>query len=227
MRLYLVIRRALDIAVSLALMTLLLPIWIVTTIAVKLTSPGPLLFSQTRGGYKGRPFIAYKFRTMRADHVHDPREIVPLGHGNITPLGRFLRRSKIDETPQLWNILRGDMSIIGPRPTIMDQVVRYDAFERRRLDVRPGLTGLAQVNSNATMSWPERIKYDVYYVDHFGPLMDAWIVIKTVAVVILGEQRFSRTFEQSPYGRSATASPKDDRQACSTSEKASRDPSAR
>jgi lipopolysaccharide/colanic/teichoic acid biosynthesis glycosyltransferase len=98
------------------------------------------------------------------------------------------------------------MSIIGPRPTIMDQVVRYSAFERRRLDVRPGLTGLAQVNSNATMSWPERIKYDVYYVEHVGPRLDAWILLKTVAVVIFGEQRFSRTFEQSPYGQAPTKS---------------------
>ena len=91
------------------------------------------------------------------------------------------------------------MSIIGPRPTIMDQVLRYDAFARRRLDVRPGLTGLAQVNSNATMSWPERIKYDVYYVEHLGPRLDAWILLKTLAVIALGEQRFSRPFEQSPY----------------------------
>jgi lipopolysaccharide/colanic/teichoic acid biosynthesis glycosyltransferase len=137
---------------------------------------------------------------MRPDHVHDPREVVPLAHQNITTLGRLLRRTKIDETPQLFNILRGDMSIIGPRPTIMDQVLKYDAFERRRLEVRPGLTGLAQVNSNATMSWPERIKYDVYYVDHLGPALDAWILLKTVAVVIFGEERFSRVFEESPYG---------------------------
>lgn len=201
MHVYGFIRRLVDVGVSLVLIAMLLPVWIVTAIAIKLTSPGPLLFSQTRGGYKGRPFTAYKFRTMRADHVHDPREIVPLEHKGITRLGRLLRRSKIDETPQLWNILRGDMSIIGPRPTIMDQVIRYDAFERRRLDVRPGLTGLAQVNSNASMSWPERIKYDVYYVDHCGPRMDSWILLKTVAVVILGEQRFSRAFEQSPYGK--------------------------
>lgn len=201
MRAYFAIRRVADVIVSLTLMILLLPVWLLTALAIKLTSPGPLLFSQPRGGLNAVPFIAYKFRTMRADHVHDPTEVVPLNHQGITRLGRLLRRSKIDETPQLFNILRGDMSIIGPRPTIMDQVVRYDAFERRRLEVRPGLTGLAQVNSNATMSWPERIKYDVYYVDHVGPLLDAWILLKTVAVVVFGEQRFSRPFEQSPYGQ--------------------------
>lgn len=204
MRFYFAIRRAVDVFVSLVLMVLLLPVWIVTAMGIKLTSPGPLLFSQARGGRGGKPFTAYKFRTMRPDHVHDPKEIVPLEHAGITRFGRLLRRTKIDETPQLFNVLIGDMSIIGPRPTIMDQVVRYDAFERRRLEVRPGLTGLAQVNSNATMSWPERIKYDVYYVDHVGPLLDGWILLKTVAVVILGEQRFSRRFEDSPYGQAAS-----------------------
>ncbi|MBI4580179.1 MAG: sugar transferase [Planctomycetes bacterium] len=200
---YAVIRRVFDIVVSLALIGLLLPVWVAAVIAIKLTSPGPLLFSQPRGGRGGVPFTAYKFRTMRADHVHDPTEVVPLGHKNITPLGRFLRRAKIDETPQLIHVLIGHMSIIGPRPTIMDQVVRYDAFERRRLEVRPGLTGLAQVNSNATMSWPERIKYDVYYVEHQGPRLDLLILAKTIAVLFLGEQRFSRRFEDSPYGAAA------------------------
>ncbi len=200
MTIYFAIRRIIDVLVSLTLMLLLLPVWLVTAVLIKLTSPGPLLFSQTRGGFRGVPFTAYKFRTMRADHVHDPTEIVPLSHGSITPFGRFLRRTKIDETPQLFNILHGDMSIIGPRPTIMDQVVRYNAFERRRLDVRPGITGLAQVNGNASMTWAERIKYDVYYVDHVGPRLDFSILLKTVAVVIAGEERFSRPFEQSPYG---------------------------
>ncbi|HOA74845.1 MAG TPA: sugar transferase [Phycisphaerae bacterium] len=202
MNVYLAIRRIVDVLVSFTLMVLLLPVWLVAAVGIKLTSPGPLLFTQTRGGRFGKPFTAYKFRTMRADHVHDPTEVVPLNHRAITRFGRFLRRTKIDETPQLYNVLRGDMSIIGPRPTIMDQVVRYDAFERRRLEVPPGLTGLAQVNSNATMSWPERIKYDVYYVDHLGPALDLWIIIKTFAVLIMGEEYFSRRFEDSPYGRS-------------------------
>jgi undecaprenyl phosphate N,N'-diacetylbacillosamine 1-phosphate transferase len=201
MNFYFAIRRIADVLVSVAIMILLLPVWMATAIGIKLTSPGPLLFSQTRGGRNGVPFTAYKFRTMKPDHVHDPTEIVPLKHQGITGFGRFLRRTKIDETPQLFNILMGDMSIIGLRPTIMDQIIRYDAFERRRLEVRPGLTGLAQVNSNATMSWPERIKYDVYYVDHVGPLLDAWILVKSVAVVILGEERFSRPFEESPYAK--------------------------
>lgn len=188
-----------DVLVSFVLILLLLPVWLVTAVTIKLTSPGPLLFTQTRGGRRGRPFTSYKFRTMRSDHVHDPTELMPLTHSSITPVGRSLRRLKIDETPQLLNILRGDMSLIGPRPTIMEQIEAYDAFERRRLEVRPGLTGLAQVNGNAAMSWPERIKYDVYYVDHVGPWLDLQILCKTVAVIVFGEERYSRPFEQSPY----------------------------
>jgi lipopolysaccharide/colanic/teichoic acid biosynthesis glycosyltransferase len=101
--------------------------------------------------------------------------------------------------PQLFNVLRGDMSLVGPRPTIMEQVAAYNDFQRRRLEVRPGITGLAQVNGNAAMSWDERIKYDVYYVDHCGPLMDLMILGKTLLIVALGEDRFARPFEQSPY----------------------------
>ncbi len=198
---YAALKRTLDVIVSLALITLLLPVWGLAAAAIRLTSPGPVFYSQIRGGRHGRPFRSLKFRTMRADHVHDPREIVPLTHAAITPVGRLLRRTKLDETPQLINILRGEMSLIGPRPTIMEQVEAYDAFQRRRLEVRPGLTGLAQVNGNASMSWDERIRYDVYYVDHAGPLLDLAILARTVLVVLLGEERFSRPFDESPYAR--------------------------
>ncbi len=202
---YATVKRGFDILFSAVLIVLMLPVWLFAVCVVKLSSPGPLLFSQPRGGLKCRPFISYKFRTMAADHVHDPTEVMPLSHPNITPLGRFLRRTKIDELPQLFNILKGDMSLIGPRPTIMDQVNNYNDFQRRRQDVRPGLTGLAQVNTNPEMDWDERIKYDVYYVEHLGPGLDLLILLKTFAVVLLGEKRFSRTFEQSPYGRTPTA----------------------
>jgi len=198
---YPLVKRAIDILVSLTLILLFSPVILAAALAVKLSSPGPVFFIQPRGGRLGRPFMSVKFRTMRADHVHDIHEVVPLTHTHITPLGRLMRRFKIDELPQLFCILRGDMSLIGPRPTIMEQVVAYNDFQRRRLEVRPGLTGLAQVNATATMSWDERIKYDVYYVDHCGPLMDLLILAKTPLVVLLGEERFARPFEQSPYGR--------------------------
>jgi len=196
---YQFVKRVIDILVSLVLIILLAVVWLPAAILVKLTSPGPLLFVQTRGGRGGRPFASCKFRTMRADHVHDIHEIVPLSHAGITPVGRILRRFKIDEMPQLFNVLRGDMSLVGPRPTIMEQVEAYNDFQRRRLEVRPGITGLAQVNGNAAMSWDERIKYDVYYVDHCGPVMDLMILGKTLLIVVLGEDRFARPFEQSPY----------------------------
>ena len=198
---YPLVKRLIDIVVSFVLIVPLLPIGAVAALAIKLDSPGPVFFIQKRGGRYGKPFNLIKFRTMRADHVHDIREVIPLIHGNITPVGRFLRRTKLDELPQLFNVLRGDMSLIGPRPTIMEQVERYDDFQRRRLDVRPGCTGLAQVNSTPLVPWDERIRYDVYYVGHLGPLMDLGILFKTLLVLFLGEERFARPFDQSPYAR--------------------------
>jgi undecaprenyl phosphate N,N'-diacetylbacillosamine 1-phosphate transferase len=200
------IKRIVDVAVSATLIVLLAPIWLLTALAIKLGSPGPVLFAQIRGGRRGQPFTSYKFRTMRVDHVHDPNEIVPLTHGAITPMGRLLRRLKIDELPQLFNVLKGDMSLVGPRPTIMEQVRAYDEFQRRRLDVRPGITGLAQVNGNAEISWDERIKYDVYYVEHMSLWLDLAILLKTLLIVLYGETRFTRPFEQSPYARSIVQS---------------------
>jgi len=193
------VKRCFDIVFSLVMILLTSPIMLLTAVLIKLTSRGPVFFVQPRGGRLCRPFPLVKFRTMYATHVHDPREVIPLNHQGITPLGRALRRAKIDELPQFFNILVGHMSLIGPRPTIMDQVERYDAFQRRRQDVRPGITGLAQVNSTALMDWDERIRYDVYYVDHLGPALDLLILLKTIPVLLLGEERFARPFEQSPY----------------------------
>lgn len=204
---YPAIKRAADVVVSLGLILLLAPIWLAAGLLVKLTSPGPVLFRQERGGRKGEPFFSYKFRTMRADHRHNPSEVVSLSHPGITPVGRVLRRLKIDELPQLVNVLNGDMSLVGPRPTIMEQVRAYDSVQRRRLEVRPGITGLAQVNGNAEISWDERIKYDIYYVDHLGPSLDLFILARTLLIVLLGESRFIRPFDESPYARRATSLP--------------------
>ncbi|NLX12925.1 MAG: sugar transferase [Phycisphaerales bacterium] len=191
-----------DVAASLGLIVLACPIWVLTALAVKLTSPGPLLFVQVRGGRGGRPFSSYKFRSMRADHVHDPHEmVIPLSHPSVTTVGKIIRRVKIDESPQLINVLKGDMSIIGPRPTIMEQVNAYNDFQRRRLEVRPGITGLAQVNGNAAVPWDERIKYDVWYINNISFLLDLRILFKTIAVLLWGESRFARPFAKSPYAK--------------------------
>jgi len=175
-------------------------------LAVRWTSPGPVFFVQVRTGRYGRPFQPYKLRTMRGDRVPDVKELVPLDHPDITAVGRLLRRLKIDELPQVLNVVRGDMSLIGPRPTLPDQTCRYDAFQRQRLLVRPGLTGLAQVNGNAAISWEERIQYDVYYVRNHGFWMDIGILAKTLLVVLRGEEAFARSFADSPYaGRTRRA----------------------
>lgn len=192
-------KRLLDFTISLILIVLLIPVWLLTALAVRLTSSGPVFFFQERGGLNGRTIRIAKFRTMYADHVHDPTEVVPLSHAGITPVGRLLRRTKIDELPQLFSVLRGDMSLIGPRPTIMEQIREYDDFRRRRLEVRPGIAGLAQVNGNTAISWQERIRYDVYYVDHMSLGLDLLILFKTALTIVLGERAFARPFDQSPY----------------------------
>lgn len=153
----------------------------------------------------GKPFTVIKFRTMRAGRVPDPKEIVPLDHAEITAVGRLLRRLKIDELPQIFNVLRGDMSIVGPRPTLLDQIAEYDSFRRQRLLVRPGLTGLAQVYSSAAASWDERICYDIAYVRSCGPLIDCAILLRTALVVVLGEHRTSRAFAKTRFVRVVTS----------------------
>ncbi len=196
-------KRPFDVVVSALVILLLSPVLVATTLAVKLTSRGPLLFRQERTGRNGVRFYPAKFRSMYSTHRHDITEIVPLEHPGITPVGRFIRRFKIDELPQIFSVLAGSMSLIGPRPTIPDQTDNYNEFQWRRLLVRPGITGLAQVNSSALRSWDERILYDVHYVQHHDLVMDMGILAKTVFVVVLGEQRFVRPFKDSPYARKA------------------------
>ena len=166
---------------------------------VKLTSPGPVFFFQQRTGRGEQPFRPYKLRTMRGSRRPDPNELVPLDHPEITTVGRILRRLKIDELPQILNVVNGSMALIGPRPTLPEQTRAYDDFKRQRLLVRPGITGLAQVNGNTAISWNERINYDVYYVRHHGFWMDVGILLKTMLVLIGGEQRFARSFAESQY----------------------------
>ena len=193
---YLPLKRLADIVAAGIMLIVLAPFFGLVAIIMKLTDRGPVFFSQQRSGLEGKKFTIYKFRTMRLDRRHDPFEYVASEHEDITPLGRLLRRVKFDESPQVWNILKGDMSLIGPRPTVPEQVAKYNDFERRRLEVRPGLTGLAQVHGGITLSWPEKIKWDVYYVDRLGPLIDMRIFLKTFVVVLGGDKKFTRTIDQ-------------------------------
>ena len=150
-------------------------------VAVKLTSRGPVLFRQSRVGRDGRAFEMVKFRTMLVgDNPIFPDE------SRITPAGRWLRRSSLDELPNLINVLRGDMSLIGTRPTLPAQVAQYTERQRGRLAIRPGITGWAQVNGRAALPWSERIELDLYYIEHRSPALDLRILARTVAMVLGG-----------------------------------------
>lgn len=200
-------KRLFDLLVGGALIIVLSPLLLLTSVLVKLTSPGPVFFAQDRAGKDGVVFRALKFRTMRGDRKPDPKELVPLHHADITRAGWFLRRFKIDELPQLWHVLTGDMSLVGPRPTLPDQVAAYDDFRRQRLLVRPGLTGLAQVNGNATVPWDERILFDIAYVRRCSFTMDLGILLRTVLVVVLSEQHTTRPFHTTRYARYVSPPP--------------------
>ena len=174
------LNRAADVAIAGTALVLTSPILGLAALATKLEEGGPVLFRQTRVGKDGRDFELLKLRTMvvGAERL-GAGYAVNVGDTRITRVGRFLRRSSIDELPQLWNVLRGDMSVIGPRPTLRYQVEQYDAQQRRRLEVRPGLTGWAQVQGRAALPWPERIELDVCYVDHRTPRLDLEILLRT------------------------------------------------
>ena len=166
------------------------PLLALAALAVKLEDGGPVLFRQVRVGKDGKDFELLKLRSMSVGAEHlGAGFAVDRGDSRITRVGRFLRRTSIDELPQLWNVLRGEMSVIGPRPTLRYQVDRYTDRQRRRLEVRPGLTGLAQVNGRATLAWDDRIELDVWYVDNRSPLVDLKILLRTPLALFGGTYR--------------------------------------
>ena len=185
------IKRGFDIAVSFTGIVLFLPVWVLIGILVKLTSPGPVFFLQDRPGYHRQIFKVYKFRTMRpgSDKMVKGVEVMK-DDGRITVFGRFLRRSKLDEIPQLINVLKGEMSLVGPRPERIASLEDYTPFIEKRLDMRPGLTGLAQVSGNIYLDLQERYRMDVYYVKHFSLWLDVRILFRTAGVVIFGEEKY-------------------------------------
>jgi lipopolysaccharide/colanic/teichoic acid biosynthesis glycosyltransferase len=162
------------------------PLLAVSALAVKLDG-GPVLFRQTRVGKDGRDFELLKLRTMVVGaETMGAGFAVNRGDERITRAGRILRRLSLDELPQLWNVVRGEMSLIGPRPTLRYQVERYDARQRRRLEVKPGLTGWAQIHGRAGLPWAERIELDVWYVEHRSPRVDVRIVLRTPLALLGG-----------------------------------------
>jgi lipopolysaccharide/colanic/teichoic acid biosynthesis glycosyltransferase len=174
------LNRTLDVAIPGAGFALESPFLAAAAIAVKLGDGGPVLFKQTRVGKDGRDFELMKLRTMVVDaEKQGAGYAVNKGDSRITRVGRFLRRTSLDELPQLWNVVRGDMSLIGPRPTLRYQVEHYSDRQRRRLEVLPGITGWAQIHGRASLSWDERIELDVWYVDHRSLRIDLLILLRT------------------------------------------------
>jgi len=206
----LVLKRVVDLLVSAALLVIVSPIFLVVGIFIKALSPGPILFKQTRAGQFGRPFAFYKFRTMRVDtddRLHrqyaqtfingnddGADEGIP-GRGvfkmkndpRVTSVGRILRRTSLDELPQLFNILRGEMSLVGPRPPIVYELNHYKEWHKRRLEAKPGLTGLWQVSGRSSVPFNEMVLMDLYYIDNWSLWFDFEILLRTIPVILFGK----------------------------------------
>jgi lipopolysaccharide/colanic/teichoic acid biosynthesis glycosyltransferase len=182
--------RAADVAVAGIGLIATSPLLAVAALATKFEDRGPVLYRQTRVGKDGEDFDVLKLRTMIVGaEGMGAGYAVDKGDRRITRVGRILRRTSMDELPQLWNVLRGDMSVIGPRPTLRYQVEQYDEHQRRRLDIRPGLTGWAQIQGRASLPWAERIELDVWYVDHRSLRVDLEILLRTPLALFRGTYR--------------------------------------
>ena len=179
-------KRAFDILVSLALLLILSPLFAAIGIGIRFSSPGPVVYRQLRAGKDGCPFTLFKFRSMHNAKTVKTHETWK-GDSRVFLLGQFLREYHLDELPQLWNVLAGDMSLVGPRPTLLSQVKRYTSHERGRLKVRPGITGLAQVSGNNELDWNQRIEVDLEYVEHASFLLDLRILWRTLRTVLRKE----------------------------------------
>jgi lipopolysaccharide/colanic/teichoic acid biosynthesis glycosyltransferase len=180
--------RGLDIVIALIGSIVTAPVVVLLAVAIRLESPGHPIYRQTRVGQNGAPFSIYKLRTMvRGAEFTGAGLAIQEGDDRITRLGAFLRRLSLDELPNLWNVLRGEMSIVGPRPTLTVQVEQYDERQRGRLAVKPGVTGWAQVNGRASLPWAERIELDLWYVEHRSIALDLRILARTAGMVLSGQ----------------------------------------
>jgi exopolysaccharide biosynthesis polyprenyl glycosylphosphotransferase len=194
----LVLKRAIDLVLILLAAPVLVPLAAVIALAIKCDSPGPAIFKQQRAGKKGRLFVAYKFRTMVVDAEARKADLAWLNEADgpifkirndprMTRLGRFLRRSSLDEIPQFWNILRGEMSLVGPRPQLPEEVAKYEEWHYRRLEVKPGLTGFWQVLGRSDTSFDEMVRLDIYYAENWSLGMDLRILLETIPAVLSGK----------------------------------------
>lgn len=182
-------KRIFDIIIAISVIILLFPFFVMIYIFVKLDSPGNFFFFQERLGYKSNIFKIYKIRTMYDKERISDREILK-NDVEVTKVGYYLRRFKIDELPQIINVLKGDMSLVGPRPCLPQQQTDFNEDGKLRLNVKPGLTGLAQVNGNIYLSWEQRWKYDRVYVEKQSFILDLNIILKTFLILIRGEDKY-------------------------------------
>ena len=193
----LVVKRAMDLALTLLAAPVVLPLAALIVVAIRRDSPGPAIFEQRRLGKDVRPFTAYKFRTMVVDAEARKAALAPLNEADgplfkirndprMTHVGRILRRTSLDELPQLWNVLRGEMSLVGPRPPTLEEAACYQEWQARRLEVLPGLTGLWQVLGRSDTSFNEMVRLDIYYAENWSLGMDLRILLRTIPAVISG-----------------------------------------
>ena len=189
--------RPLDVVLAGAGLVVASPLLAVAAILIKLESRGPVFYRQRRVGLQGRPFELWKLRTMvpRAETMGDGIYVLE-GDPRITRVGRVLRRFSLDELPNLVNVAKGDLALVGPRPTVQEQVDRYTDRQRRRLEVKPGITGWAQVNGRTSLPWPERIELDVWYVEHRSLRLDLRILARTARMLASGHGLYSEDARQ-------------------------------
>ena len=191
------IKRAFDIVFSFCVLVAMTPVFLLVALAIKLNSPGPVFYLSNRIGKKGRVFKCVKFRTMVADAEQRKAELLHMNERDgvlfkvtndprVTPLGRFMRKFSIDELPQFWNVLRGEMSVVGPRPPLGEEVKEYSLSHLRRLEVTPGITGLWQVQGRQDPSFASYVSLDVTYIDNWSLWLDFSIILRTIAVVFQG-----------------------------------------
>lgn len=195
-----IIKRLFDIIFSLFGFIILFLPFLIIAFLIKTTSRGPVFFRHERIGKNGKSFYPFKFRTMMEGAIKEGLGYnVAENDERITKMGKFLRRWGIDELPQLINVLKGEMSLVGPRPTFRYQVEKYNDFQRKRLLVKPGIAGWALIHGRNLLSWEERIKYDVWYVDNWSPLLDLKILFKTIKIVLLRKGLYGKKGINDPF----------------------------
>lgn len=194
-------KRLIDILISLPAIILLSPVFLFTIVAIKITSKGPVIFKQQRAGKDGQAFVFYKIRTMKTNV--DPFGPSPKSGDDprLTKIGKFLRENSLDEIPQLFNVLKGDMSMVGPRPLYIDQIQEWDERQKKRLLVKPGLTGLAQISGRGEITREQKLELDVQYVENHSCGRDLRIILKTISQIFMRKSIYEKRYSETEHTR--------------------------